>query len=192
MTHIKDKNTASFLGLFLVVLMGFSQVVSAYEIDSKRSKKEVMRTLYYATHQDPKRLAFVTDDSSLYVDLVREIELSKRERGNRVDQNRYIKEVKDLNEELTKRLTELDEVKERLKQKVNNKQKDNANLDHLITLYESISADQAAGLMRKLPIRVATRMMQKMSPRKSSKILAAMDEKYAAEMSKRLLRQPNP
>lgn len=118
-----------------------------------------------------------------FVDLARELERNRKsgeEEGN----------LKLLKEELSLREKELTQIQEDLSKTVQKKTEENENLKLLISLYESLKADEAAGLLKRLPMNMTLVMMQKMNPKKSSKILAAMDPKMAAQVSRLLVRSP--
>lgn len=128
------------------------------------------------------------ESNSLYVNLAREMQLAERKRESAVDQT----SVDVLSGEVRDRLEELKALSGLLETKIEQKTAENGNLKLLVTLYESISADQAAELLKRIPFPVSLTVFQMMSPRKSAKILAAMDPKIGAELSRRLIKMPAP
>lgn len=136
-----------------------------------------------------------SSDNALFIDLAREIEVSERERKRMETLKGTNYKVSVVEEELKNRLAELNRLKEQLNATVpgvagdiKKKEKENEKLVLLVSLYESLSAEQAADLMKRLPIPVTLTMFEMMNTKKSSKILAAMDPKMAAELSQRILR----
>lgn len=138
--------------------------------------------------------------NQLYVDLAREIDRSERDR--RVQGNArlaeegvsllqaQIKERQAELENLQSNLKTLDSLQTKINEDIKNRIENNPNVRLLVTLYESLSPDQAANLIKRLPMTVSLKMVQMMSPKKFSKILASMDPKYASELSRRLIREP--
>lgn len=123
---------------------------------------------------------YLTYQRAKFVDLEKEADVVK------LLQNRN-NQQKQIMSELDEKIKEMENARNELAKSVEPKKQANKNFQLLVTLYESISADQAAELLKKLPVSVSVEMMQKMNPKKSSKILAVMDSKIAAEISRRLI-----
>ncbi len=128
-----------------------------------------------------------TAANSLYVDLVREMDLAERIRKEQSSTGSFAI----VRNEVEDKLSELKNLTASLETKLDNKSSTNENLKLLVTLYESLGADQAAELLKRMPFTVSLNMIQMMSPKKASKILAAMDPKNAAEVSRRLIKMPS-
>jgi len=141
-----------------------------------------------------------TEDNELYVDLSREIEKSERDRrvqGNSRQAEEgvsllqaQIREREAELEALQKNLKSLDGLQTKINEDLKNRIENNPNIKLLVTLYESLSPDQSANLLKRLPMTISLKMIQMMNPKKFSKILAAMDPSYASELSRRLIREP--
>ncbi len=172
--------------LSLVALVLFQTTVVLAE-GSEPEKNETER-LVEKIQSNPQLPNFVTQDDSLYMDLNRELELAKRERQRHEGQDTNETDLKKFNEELAGRVKELQQVREDLSKQVEKKKENNPNLQYLVGLYESIKPVEAAELLKRLPLTVTVTMMQMMSPKKTSKILSAMDPKLATEISRRVIR----
>ena len=145
-------------------------------------------------------LPLSVEENELYVDLAREIERSERDRrvqGNARQAEEgvsllqgQIKEREAELENLQKNLKSLDSLQTKINDDIKNRIENNPNIKLLVTLYESLSAEQSADLLKRLPMTISLKMVQMMNPKKFSKIMAAMDPKFASELSKRLIREP--
>lgn len=172
--------------LSLVALVLF-QTTGALAEGTEPEKNETER-LVEKIQSNPEFPNFVTQDDSLYMDLNRELELAKRERQRHEGQDTNETDLKKFNEELAGRVKELQQVREDLSKQVEKKKENNPNLQYLVGLYESIKPVEAAELLKRLPLTVTVTMMQMMNPKKTSKILSAMDPKLATEISRRVIR----
>lgn len=148
--------------------------------DAPGGRKINLDFLYETLRKDPDGGNMIVDNNAPYVDLRKEIEMAVRMR----EKGRQTAAVDD---EVTVRLKEMARLKEELAKMVEEKTQASQSLQLLVSLYESISADKVAKVLRQMPFSVSLAVMKTMSPRKSSKILAEMEDKYAAEMSRRLL-----
>lgn len=131
----------------------------------------------------------IDKENALYMDLAREIELEARDRSKR-ESGADNEQVKLLQSELDGKLKELEVIRKEVSKEVKAKAEANENLKLLVSLYETISAEQTAELLKRMPASVSLAVMQMMSPKKASKILSAMDPKVAAELSRRLITTP--
>lgn len=136
-------------------------------------------------------------EKSLYVDLAAELGRLQQDRKRMREIKKEKEEISSKAEELDVRLAELKKIQEELEQKVTNKEKGLADgsepgqsLKLLVDLYGSIKPADAADLLKRMPIYVSLATMRMMAPRNASKILSAMDPKFAAEVSRRLLQSP--
>ncbi len=136
--------------------------------------------LYETLRKDPAKGNMIVDSNAPYVDLRKEIEMAVRVREKGTQKAA-------VDDEVTVRLKEMAKLKEELAKMIEEKTQASQSLQLLVSLYESISADKVAKILRQMPFSVSLAVMKTMSPRKSSKILAEMEDKYAAEMSRRLL-----
>ena len=91
---------------------------------------------------------------------------------------------------MEERQKELAKLQGDLSKEIKKKTEDNENLRLVINLYESLKPDEAAGLLKRMPLSVTVTMIKMMSPKKSSKILAVMDPKLAAQISRLLIQSP--
>lgn len=123
-------------------------------------------------------------ENALYMDLMREIDLSQRERNDQ-------RSLGLMQDELEKKMQELDGVKKNLSDEIQKKVEANDNLKLMVSLYETLDASQAADLLKRLPASISMTMLKMMVPKKASKVLAAMEPKIAAEMSRRMIQAPN-
>ncbi len=132
----------------------------------------------------------IPDSNALYVDLAREI--GRTDKQKEINQNATIiaDKMKALQDELTNKMKELETIQKSADLKIKAGEEGNDNLKLVVNLYESIGADQAAELLKHMPMTVTIKMIQMMAPKKAAKILAAMDSKFASELSRRLIRNP--
>lgn len=167
-----------------------------------------VEALEQAIYEDLTHIDLMTAGNSVYVDLEREIQLEQSMRERRIDLrvvsdelNERVIEMKQLQagiqeppmaKALQGKLDESETLRKQLEAQMQDQIKLNDNLKLLVTLYESLKAEEAAGLIKHLPPNVALQMMRMMSPRKSSKILSVMEPRLAAELSKRLIQAPAP
>ncbi|MBX7148459.1 hypothetical protein K1X76_05190 [bacterium] len=154
---------------------------NAEEVKSETPKRELLFDGSETKTVDSE----INADNALYMNLAKEIEFNEKERDKRHEMSYSMME-----EELDKRLKELVGLKEELNKQIDNKVENNENLKLLVNLYQTISADQAAQLLKQMPLTVSSTMIRMMDPKKSAKIMAAMDARFATEISKRLIKGP--
>lgn len=147
------------------------------EVNNDHKKDTTLQTTLENQSEKPE---YLTYQRAKFVDLEKEADVVK------LLQNRN-NQQKQIMTELDQKIKEMDQARTDLAKTAEPKKQANKNFQLLVTLYESISAEQAADLLKKLPVSVSVEMMQKMNPKKSSKILAVMDAKIAAEISRRLI-----
>ncbi|GEM_PF-6780572 len=140
------------------------------------TQQNIFETIY----GDSSKLQFVMKEKSLYMNLRREIERNQRDQTAAA-------EVATLTNEWKQLAQELDKLRESLDKKVAQKTEANENLKLMISLYQAIKPDEAAQMLKRMPLSVSLATMHMMSPRQASKVLAAMDPKFAAEVSRRLI-----
>ncbi len=149
----------------------------SHEGEESNKKNTDLKTTLENQSEKPE---YLTYQRAKFVDLEKEADVVK------LLQNRN-NQQKQIMSELDEKIKEMEKIRNDLTKTAEPKKQSNKNFQLLVTLYESISADQAAELLKKLPVSVSVEMMQKMNPKKSSKILAVMDTKIAAEISRRLI-----
>lgn len=180
--------------LFLVAALLVGGKARAISLDGgeylDQNMSPPVADLYNATQIDADNTNLVVHSETMYVDLARELELSERERNSKGISDDKESVIKSLETELDQRITELKVLQEKLSGDIKTKTEKNENLKLLVSMYEALSPSQAADLIKQLPYSVSLTMMEMMNQKKSSKILAAMDSKFAAEFSRRLLRAP--
>lgn len=137
-----------------------------------------------------QRIDLMTKGSALYVDLERELEREHILQARYSDLDVLVGEYQRRTQELEQLRTRMDTLQQTVGGQLGKQVDGNDSLKLLITLYESIKPNEAAELLKRLPLGVSVTMMQRMSPRKASKVLSAMDPKVAAEISRRLIRNP--
>ena len=138
--------------------------------------------LFENTQNNPNKTFLVNDGSESLIDLSREQERFSREKNTG-------KDFASIKKELGDRLQELGKMREELSKEVKKKTDSNDNLTLLVKLYETMSADKVASLLKQMPLNVSLEVIRKMKPKVSSQVLAAMDEHYASEIGRRLLLQ---
>ncbi|EKD41668.1 MAG: hypothetical protein ACD_73C00593G0006 [uncultured bacterium] len=185
-----------------VLLILMSLLIPCNLLDAVAYAEEATARPSLSPDEELKNINAPTDRESndLYIDLAREIERSERDR--RIQGNTQlaeegvsllqgqIKERQAELEDLQKNLQQLDSLQTKINDDIKNRIENNPNIKLLVTLYESLSSDQAAELIKRLPMTVSLKMVQMMNPKKFSKILASMDPKFASELSRRLIREP--
>ncbi len=140
--------------------------------------------LFENTQNNPEKTSLVNDGSNTLVDFEREQERFSREKRNGQDFTSIKKELSD-------RLSELAKMREELSKDVKRKTDSNDNLTLLVKLYESMSPDKVASLLKQMPLNVSLEVIRRMKPKVSSQVLAAMDESYASVIGRRLLQTAN-
>lgn len=130
-----------------------------------------------------KKVNLLSHDNEIYVNLSREMERTQREKFQEAN-------LKLLHQELDQRQKELGKIQESLSKEIKKKTEDNENLKLVVTLYESLKPAEAAELLKRLPLVVSVELIKMMSQRKSGKILAAMEPKLAAQISRLLIQSP--
>lgn len=148
------------------------------------------RELESMIYADVNHMDLLTGGNAAYVDLQREIAQEQMLRQQQVQMPVLHGELSARLDELKALQAQLEANRVQVKDKVAEGIGANDNLKLLVTLYESLKAEEAAGLIKHLPPNVALQMLRMMSPRKSSKILSVMEPRLAAEISKRLIREP--
>ncbi len=146
------------------------------------SQEEIKKILIEKTQNDPEK-SFLVKGNVKFVDLEREQERFGQDRDKVVLS-------KNLDQELQNRLNEMKELQNQLNKEVSKRVSVNDHLKQLVTLYESISADQATQIIKQLPTTLSVSILSMMNPKKSSKILAVMEPHLAADMSRRILKEP--
>lgn len=146
------------------------------------SRDELKAALIQATQNDPEKTFLVKGDKN-FVDLEREQERLVLERDK-------ISTTNNVEQEIIARLTEMKDLANQLNKEVGKKVTASDHLKQLVTLYESINAEQATQILKQLPTSMSVSILSMMNPKKSSKILAAMEPYLAADMSRRLLKEP--
>ncbi len=127
----------------------------------------------------------VAQENERYIRLTREMEKAQQKKTEE-------ETLKLLTEELAARQAELGQIQKNLSQTVSKKTEDNENLRLLITLYESMKADEVSALLKRLPMPLTVTIVKMMNPKKASKIIAAMDASMAAQVSRLLIQLPQP
>lgn len=162
--------------------------------------KSPLRNTFENVYREIDRIDLLVKGNAKYVDLGEEIHREDVARTQRNAADAMLTEI-------TQRSQELDQLQKNVDATLSLKSKQqalgdktgklagdvkegvaqNENLKLLMSLYESVKPDEAAELLKRLPLPVAVTMIEQMSPRKSSKILSAMDPKFAAEVSRRII-----
>ncbi|MBI4239295.1 MAG: hypothetical protein HY696_12880 [Deltaproteobacteria bacterium] len=137
-----------------------------------------------------QRIDLITKGNALYVDLQHELERERILQERRFSVGILVGEYQQRTQELEQLRQRMDTLQQGVGGQLGKQVDGNDNLKLLITLYESIKPNEAAELLKRLPLGVSVTMMQRMSPRKASKVLSALDPKVAAEISRRLIRNP--
>ncbi|MBF0492075.1 MAG: hypothetical protein HQM15_04790 [Deltaproteobacteria bacterium] len=167
------------LGLLLIPKPGFASPIPEsmpYPID--------LSFLFENTQNNPAKTSLVNDGGAALIDLDREKERFSREVKTGQDFTSIRKELSD-------RLLELGKMREELSKEVKKKTDTNDSLSLLVKLYETMSPDKVASLLKQMPLNVSLEMIRRMKPKISSQVLAAMDEHYASEIGRRLLQSAN-
>ncbi len=170
--------------LCLAGALMIGRVVFAQDNAATSDLEAKTRELEEAIYNGTDDIDLMYHRNELFVDVPREIKRMKNEL-------RQQQKIAAMNSELEARLVELRKLQQELSKVITKRAGENGNIKLLVTLYESISVDSAADLLKRLPATVAVTMMQMMSPRKSSKILGAMDPSAAAKLSRMLLTAPS-
>ncbi len=139
-----------------------------------------LKFLYDQTQFDPEKINLVVEDNPVFVDLKREMERLQREKEKQSTASA-------MENEIGSRIQEMGKLREELGKEVKEKVAANDNLSLLVKLYETISPDKVATILKGMPFSVSLEIMKMMKPKKTSLILSAMDEKFAGEMSRRLI-----
>jgi flagellar motility protein MotE (MotC chaperone) len=185
----------SYSIVVLTLILGSSRVVFAQAAETQPTPETTP-----AATQQPSPIEAVgqpvfldqkpTDDevakeNDRYIRLTREMEKAQK---TKTDEDT----LKLLNQELEARQTELGQIQKDLSQTVKKKTEDNENLRLLITLYESMKADEVAALLKKMPLQMSVTVVKMMNPKKASKVISAMDPSMAAQVSRLLVQIPQP
>lgn len=147
-----------------------------------KTPEELKADLINKTQNTPDKTFLVKGDNK-FVNLEREEERFLR------DQDKVLV-AQNINKELEEKLNEMKEIKNQLSKDVNKRVSVNDHIKQLVTLYESISAEQATQIIKQLPSALSVSILSMMNPKKSSKILATMEPHMAADMSKKILKEP--
>lgn len=151
-----------------------------YAQAAETPKEDFEKMLFESVYGEDPKLDLIVQENRLYVDLKRELA--------RVRQDQQRKDVLEIIQaEVAAKLTELETLRETLSKEVGEQSEANENLKLVIALLEALKPDQAAGLLKQMPMHVSLATMRMMGPRKASKILSAMEPKFAAEVSRRLI-----
>ncbi len=169
--------------LFIASIMGGER--SAGAMGEVEGVQEGTRELYEAIHENASHTNLVQVRKKILADLGLEMERLELQRKQR-------QQEKILEGELAKRLQELAVLQEQLTAVVAEKANQNPNVPLLVSLYESLSPENAAELLKRLPVDVAVRIVQTMKLQKSSKIIGVMEPAVAAKLSRLILRTPQP
>jgi len=193
---IKLKTLTFILILFPIIASANPETQSSSNYDGASLSKTPapvrsdLSFLYERTHQNPDFTLLVTEPNSLYINLKRELERLEREKANPIKATEVRNEVSNKVDELKdvqNQMQKLEQEREKLAKEVPQKAQSNENLLLLIKLYESISPEKVASLLKQMPMAVSMQIVKMMNPKKSSQVLSAMDDRMATEISKRLI-----
>ncbi len=145
--------------------------------------------LYQATQNKADKTVFSVT-TSRYLNLQRELELIQREREEKSSLEEAKREIDDRMQEMDKKVTEAQRLKDELNSTITRKIDSNENLRQLVSLYESMPAENVVKIIRQLPLTTSINIIRMMSPKKSSKLLSTMEANMAAEFSRRLIKKP--
>jgi flagellar motility protein MotE (MotC chaperone) len=159
-------------------------------LNAEAERQEKIRQLFDFIEKDESRASLLAKQQSISFDLNREIRALEQERMHMDVKAMQKLEMERVAKELDSKLKELEVLRAKLEGDINDKDKNKESMTLLVSLYESLSPDQAASLLVRLPVSTALTMIRMMNPKKTGKIIAAMEPKIAAELSKRLLRTP--
>ena len=141
--------------------------------------------MFEATQNSREKKDLINGGTSFLIDLTREKERILREKKNEQDLTKVKVEV-------TERLKELEKIRQELSKEVKKKTEGNDNILFLVKLYETMSADKVASLLKQMPFNISIEMIRRMKPKISSQVLAAMDERLASEIGRKLIQSPLP